>query len=71
MFTRDEAHETREFITLIGSAAALPLFRLPIASAQEPGHIYRLAIMTGAARAVHEWSRIDYSVRGEECHLAL
>jgi putative tryptophan/tyrosine transport system substrate-binding protein len=42
----------REFITLIGSAAALPLIRLPIASAQEPGHIYRLAIMTGAARAV-------------------
>ena len=60
----------REFITLIGSAAALPLFRLPIASAQEPGHI-RLTIMTGAARAVHEWSRIDYSARGEECHLAL
>ena len=42
----------REFIALIGSAAALPLIRLPIASAQEPGHIYRLAIMTGAARAV-------------------
>ena len=40
----------REFIALIGSAAALPLFRVPVARAQEPGHIYRLGILTGAAR---------------------
>jgi putative ABC transport system substrate-binding protein len=40
----------REFIALIGSAAALPLFRVPVARAQEPGHIYRLGILTGADR---------------------
>jgi putative tryptophan/tyrosine transport system substrate-binding protein len=40
----------REFITLIGSAAAIPLLRLPVARAQEPGRIYRLAMMTGAPR---------------------
>jgi putative tryptophan/tyrosine transport system substrate-binding protein len=40
----------REFITLIGSAAALPLFRVPVARAQEPGRIYRFGILTGAAR---------------------
>ena len=40
----------REFIALIGSAAALPLFRVPVARAQEPGRIYRLGILTGAAR---------------------
>ena len=40
----------REFIALIGSAAALALFRVPVARAQEPGHIYRLGILTGAAR---------------------
>ena len=41
----------REFITLIGSAAAaLPLLRVPVARAQEPGRIYRLGILTGAAR---------------------
>jgi putative tryptophan/tyrosine transport system substrate-binding protein len=41
----------REFITLIGSAAAaLPLLRVPFARAQEPGRIYRLGILTGAAR---------------------
>jgi putative tryptophan/tyrosine transport system substrate-binding protein len=38
----------REFITLIGSAAAIPLLRSPVARAQEPGRIYRLAMMTGA-----------------------
>ena len=37
----------REFIALIGSAAALPLFRVPVARTQEPGRIYRLG---GAAR---------------------
>jgi putative tryptophan/tyrosine transport system substrate-binding protein len=40
----------REFIALIGSAAALPLFRARVARAQEPGRIYRLGILTGAAR---------------------
>ena len=40
----------REFITRIGSAAAGSLLQVPIARAQEPGRIYRLGIMTGAAR---------------------
>jgi len=40
----------REFITLIGSAAAMPLLRAPVARAQEPGRIYRLAMMTGTSR---------------------
>jgi putative ABC transport system substrate-binding protein len=40
----------REFITLIGSTAALPLLRVPAARAQEPGRIYRLGILTGASR---------------------
>ena len=40
----------REFITLIGSAAAVPLLRSPVARAQEPGRIYRLATMTGTPR---------------------
>ncbi len=40
----------REFIALFGSATALPLFRVPVARAQEPGRIYRLGILTGAAR---------------------
>jgi putative tryptophan/tyrosine transport system substrate-binding protein len=40
----------REFITLIGSAAAVPLLQGPFARAQEPGRIYRLAMMTGAPR---------------------
>jgi putative ABC transport system substrate-binding protein len=40
----------REFITLVGSAAAVPLLRVPEARAQEPGRIYRLGMITGAAR---------------------
>jgi putative ABC transport system substrate-binding protein len=40
----------REFITLIGSAAALPFFCVPVAPAQEPGRIYRLGVLTGAGR---------------------
>jgi ABC-type uncharacterized transport system substrate-binding protein len=40
----------RELIALIGRAAALPLFRVPVARAQEPGRIYSLGILTGAAR---------------------
>jgi putative ABC transport system substrate-binding protein len=40
----------RELITLVGSAAALPLLRVPVARAQEPGRIYKLGILTGAAR---------------------
>jgi putative ABC transport system substrate-binding protein len=40
----------REFIALIGSAPPLPLFRVPGARAQQPGRIYRLGILTGAAR---------------------
>jgi putative ABC transport system substrate-binding protein len=40
----------RAFITLIGSAAAVPLLSVPVARAQEPGRIYRLGVLTGAAR---------------------
>ena len=40
----------REFITLVGSAAAVPLLRAPVVRAQEPGRIYRLGMMTGAPR---------------------
>jgi putative tryptophan/tyrosine transport system substrate-binding protein len=40
----------REFITIIGRAAALPLLRVPVARAQEPGRIYRLGMVTGAGR---------------------
>jgi len=40
----------REFITLFGTAAALPLLQVPVARAQEPGRIYRLGILTGVAR---------------------
>jgi putative tryptophan/tyrosine transport system substrate-binding protein len=40
----------REFITLIGSAAAVPLLRVPVARAQEPGRTYKLGVITGAAR---------------------
>jgi putative tryptophan/tyrosine transport system substrate-binding protein len=40
----------REFITLVGSAAAVPFLRVPVARAQEPGRIYRLGMITGAAR---------------------
>jgi putative ABC transport system substrate-binding protein len=42
----------REFITLIGSAAAVPLLQAPVVRAQEPGRIYRLGMMTGAPRQV-------------------
>ena len=37
-------------MTLIGSAVALPLLRGLVAQAQEPRRIYRLGILTGAAR---------------------
>ena len=47
----------RELITLVGSAAALPLLRVPVARAQEPGRIYELGILTGAARQAPGWSR--------------
>ena len=41
----------REFITLIGSAAAaLPLLRVPVARAQEAGRIYKLGVIAGPAR---------------------
>src|SRR6478736_4323676 len=40
----------REFIALIGSAAAVSLLLVPVARAQEPGRIYRLGVMSGAAR---------------------
>jgi putative tryptophan/tyrosine transport system substrate-binding protein len=40
----------REFITLIGSAAAVSLLLVPVARAQEPGRIYRLGVIVGAAR---------------------
>jgi putative tryptophan/tyrosine transport system substrate-binding protein len=40
----------RAFITLIGSAAAVPLLSVPVARAQEPGRIDRLGMVTGAGR---------------------
>ena len=40
----------REFITLIGSAAAVSLLLVPVVRAQEPGRIYRLSVIVGAAR---------------------
>jgi putative tryptophan/tyrosine transport system substrate-binding protein len=40
----------REFITLIGSAAAVSLLLVPVVRAQEPGRIYRLSTIVGAAR---------------------
>jgi putative tryptophan/tyrosine transport system substrate-binding protein len=40
----------REYITLVGSAAAVSLLRLPFARAQESGRIYRLGMITGAGR---------------------
>src|SRR5271170_4834387 len=48
--SEDRAMRRREFITLIGSAVAVPLLRAPFARAQEPGRIYRLAVMTGTPR---------------------
>jgi putative ABC transport system substrate-binding protein len=42
----------REFITLIGSAAAVSLLLVPVVRAQEPGRIYRLSMIVGAARQV-------------------
>jgi putative tryptophan/tyrosine transport system substrate-binding protein len=40
----------RNFLTLIGSAAAVSLFRVPVAKAQEPGRVYKLGVITGVAR---------------------
>ena len=40
----------REFITLIGSAAAVSLLLVPVVRAQEPGRIYRLGVIVGPAR---------------------
>ena len=40
----------REFVALIGTAAVLLLFRVPVARAQEPGRTYKIGILTGAAR---------------------
>ena len=40
----------RQFIIVMGCMAAELLLPLPIARAQEPGRIYRLGILTGAAR---------------------
>ena len=37
----------REFIALIGSAAAVSLLRVPVARAQEPGRIYKLGVIDG------------------------
>ena len=41
----------RQFITVMGSMAAKSLFWPPLARAQEAGRIYRLGVLTGAARA--------------------
>ena len=40
----------REFITLIGSAAAVSLLLVPVVRAQEPGRIYKLSVIVGPAR---------------------
>ena len=40
----------REFIALIGSAAAVSFLLVPFARAQEPGRIYRLGVIAGPAR---------------------
>jgi len=40
----------REFVIIVGGATALPLLRVPVAGAQEPGRIYKLGMITGAAR---------------------
>ena len=40
----------REFIALIRSAAVVSLLPVPVARAQEPGRIYRLGVIVGAAR---------------------
>ena len=40
----------REFITLIGNAAAVSLLLVPVVRAQEPGRIYRLSVIAGPAR---------------------
>jgi putative ABC transport system substrate-binding protein len=40
----------REFITLIGSAAAVSLLLAPVVRAQEPGRIYRLGVIGAPAR---------------------
>ena len=40
----------RKFIGLIGSVAAVPLLWVQVARAQEPGRVYRLGMITGAAR---------------------
>jgi putative tryptophan/tyrosine transport system substrate-binding protein len=40
----------RKFIGLIGSVAAVPLLWVQVARAQEPGRIYRLGMITAAAR---------------------
>jgi putative tryptophan/tyrosine transport system substrate-binding protein len=40
----------REFITFIASAVTVPFLRTPFAEAQEAGRIYRLGVITGAAR---------------------
>ena len=42
----------REFIALIGSAAAVSLLPVPVARAQEPGRIYRLGVIAGPGRQV-------------------
>src|SRR5271156_3327822 len=48
--SEERAMRRREFVTLLGSAAVVPLLRAPVARAQEPGRIYRLGMMTGAPR---------------------
>ena len=40
----------REFITLIGSAAAVSLLLVHVVRAQEPGRTYRLSMIVGPAR---------------------
>jgi putative tryptophan/tyrosine transport system substrate-binding protein len=42
----------REFIALIGSAAAVSLLPVPVARAQERGRIYRLGVIAGPGRQV-------------------
>ena len=53
----------REFIALIGSAAALPLFRVPVARAQEAGRTYRIGGLSAGPRGAPYWLAVFDELR--------